>query len=81
MGEKEECLTYTTGAVEVRQTAHEMTIINQGTDPITVHLSGPCTVHQDSDMKALELAKAAIAGVIGTIALYFVLILLLALRG
>lgn len=38
MPEKEECLTYTTGAVEVRQTAHEITIINHGSDPITVRL-------------------------------------------
>lgn len=41
MSEKEECLTYTTGAVEVRQTAHEMTIINHGPEPVKVQILTP----------------------------------------
>lgn len=41
MAEKEECLTYTTGAVEVRQTAHEITIINHGMEPIPVRILSP----------------------------------------
>lgn len=70
MGEKEECLTYTTGAVEVRQTVMEK--------PGEPHQE---KMDQGQTLETLLLARIALAGVAGTIALYFVVILLLVLRG
>lgn len=49
MEKKEEGLTYTVGAVEIRQTAQGIKIINHGSEPVTVRLLEQCTSRQDSE--------------------------------